>query len=68
MSTPGSPLSPALASLVREARVLVVGAGGIGSELLKNLVLAGFAQIEIVRRPALPSPHPPVAGFAVSLS
>ena len=26
----------------------MVGAGGIGCELLKNLVLAGFAQIDIV--------------------
>nr|ODO03733.1 ubiquitin-like 1-activating enzyme E1 B [Cryptococcus depauperatus CBS 7855] len=33
---------------VRSARVLVVGAGGIGSELLKNLVMVGFADIEII--------------------
>jgi molybdopterin/thiamine biosynthesis adenylyltransferase len=30
------------------AHVLVVGAGGIGCELLKNLVLARFENIEIV--------------------
>lgn len=31
------------------SRILMVGAGGIGCELLKNLVLAGFADIEVVR-------------------
>ncbi|KAE9380196.1 hypothetical protein N431DRAFT_459152 [Stipitochalara longipes BDJ] len=33
---------------VKEARVLMVGAGGIGCELLKNLVLAGFGEVHIV--------------------
>lgn len=31
-----------------QARVLMVGAGGIGCELLKNLVLTGFGEIHIV--------------------
>lgn len=30
------------------ARILVVGAGGIGCELLKNLVFCGFKDIEII--------------------
>ncbi|CDU24550.1 related to ubiquitin-like protein activating enzyme [Sporisorium scitamineum] len=30
------------------AKILVVGAGGIGCELLKNLVLTGFGNIEII--------------------
>ncbi|KAM3082440.1 E1 ubiquitin-activating protein uba2 [Clarireedia jacksonii] len=37
-----------LNSMVKEARILMVGAGGIGCELLKNLVLAGFGEIHIV--------------------
>lgn len=31
-----------------ESKILVVGAGGIGCEVLKNLVLSGFSDIEIV--------------------
>ena len=40
-----------MANLSRDvpgAKVLAVGAGGIGCELLKTLVLAGFEDIEVV--------------------
>ncbi|XP_035912802.1 SUMO-activating enzyme subunit 2 [Anopheles stephensi] len=33
---------------IKESKVLVVGAGGIGCEILKNLVLTGFQDIEII--------------------
>ncbi|BFF99599.1 SUMO-activating enzyme subunit 2 [Drosophila madeirensis] len=37
-----------LQELVKKSKVLVVGAGGIGCEVLKNLVLSGFHDIEII--------------------
>lgn len=33
---------------VKQSKILVVGAGGIGCELLKNLVLTGFNDITVV--------------------
>lgn len=33
---------------IRNSKILVVGAGGIGCELLKNLVLSGFENIETI--------------------
>ena len=41
---------PGLGTKVAEAKLLVVGAGGIGCELLKNLVLTGFKDITVVRK------------------
>ncbi|KAL2011026.1 hypothetical protein VTN00DRAFT_3744 [Thermoascus crustaceus] len=37
-----------LSKRIKESRVLLVGAGGIGCELLKNLLLTGFGEIHII--------------------
>ena len=44
----GHALGGSLYSRMNASKVLMVGAGGIGCELLKNLTLAGFGNIEIV--------------------
>lgn len=40
--------TPDLAEKILTSKILVVGAGGIGCEVLKNLVMSGFKDIEIV--------------------
>lgn len=42
-------LGSELAGVVRKSPVFVVGTGGIGCELAKNLVLTGFQDIIMVR-------------------
>ncbi|XP_076035851.1 ubiquitin-like activating enzyme 2 [Oratosquilla oratoria] len=41
-------LSEDLTNVIKSCKLLVVGAGGIGCELLKNLVLTGFEDIELI--------------------
>jgi ubiquitin-like 1-activating enzyme E1 B len=70
MSTEHSPrYAPLLATLgaelfakVHSSKILLVGAGGIGCELIKNLVLSGFVDIEVGTRLVtsyLPTSLPP---------
>ena len=40
-----------VAQKILSANVLVVGAGGIGCELMKTLSITGFTKISIVSRP-----------------
>ena len=39
-----------LAERVTKARILVVGAGGIGCEVMKTLSVTGFTQVTIVKK------------------
>ena len=46
-SIPGV-LPSELAKNIQSCKILVVGAGGIGCELIKNLVLTGFEDLEVI--------------------
>ena len=48
VSSHSSNFSSNLGSKIASAKLFVVGAGGIGCELLKNLVLVGFKDIHVV--------------------
>lgn len=61
------PLPENLAKTVTESKVLVVGAGGIGCELLKNLVLTGFQEIVVVKLVATPASSRPTSSRPVSV-
>ena len=50
-------LPPDVREAVASSRVLVVGTGGIGCELVKNLVLTGFTNIDMVRWLILKKAH-----------
>ena len=39
---------PITTEKIKNAKVFMVGAGGIGCELLKNLLMTGFRHIELV--------------------
>ena len=41
-------LEETLQKRINSCKLLVVGAGGIGCELIKNLVLTGFHNVELV--------------------
>ena len=41
-------LPESLCKTIKNTKIFMVGAGGIGCELLKNLVLTGFEDIELV--------------------
>lgn len=39
---------PEMQNLITDSKILLVGTGGIGCEVLKNLVLTGFTELEII--------------------
>ena len=41
-------LSPRVYSLVRSSKILLIGSGGIGCELIKNLAMTGFTNVTVI--------------------
>lgn len=41
-------LGPDVLAKIQQSKILLVGAGGIGCELLKNLALSGFHDVEVI--------------------
>jgi ubiquitin-like 1-activating enzyme E1 B len=50
-------LGPDLLDRILGSKILVVGAGGIGSELLKNLALTGFRHVHVIDLDTIDGAH-----------
>lgn len=49
LCNPGFTPTPEIFEFIRkDARILIIGAGGLGCELLKNIALLGFTQIHVI--------------------